>query len=113
MQILRTCLYAAMATGALITQADAQAGNYKLHEINFDMWCQEERHLPADRCDKRLPQDDADYEAYVAKIESYEIPYLQHKNDEDNLNRVILHNDPVDNPTEPSTPQQVNPPPPG
>ena len=112
MQTIRTCLFAATAMAALIARAEAQAGPYKLHEINFDMWCQEERHLPPERCDKRLPQDDADYQAYVAKIENYEIPYLQKKQDQENLNRVIIHNDPIDHPTEPSAPP-VNQPPPG
>jgi hypothetical protein len=111
MKTTRTCVYAAFAMAALIARANAQAGPYNLHEINFDMWCQEERHLPPERCDKRLPQDDADYQAYVAKIESYEIPYLQQKQDEATFNRVIIHNDPIDHPTEPSIPQTSQPPP--
>jgi hypothetical protein len=119
MQISKKWLFAAAALSALVARADAQegaygAGRYPLHEINFDMWCQEERHLPPDRCDKRYPQDDADYRAYVAKIESYEIQYLQRKRDEENLDRVIVHNDPIDHPSEPSAPivNQTNPMPP-
>jgi hypothetical protein len=120
MQISKKCVLAAAAMAALVTRAEAQegaygAGRYPLHEINFDMWCQEDRHLPPDRCDKRLPQDDADYRAYVAKIETYEIQYLQKKQDEENLERVIVHNDPVDHPTETSAPvvnQTSTPPPP-
>ena len=114
-----TLVFAAAAVVALATRADAQegaygAGRYPLHEINFDMWCQEEQHLAPDRCDKRLPQDDAAYQAYVAKIEGYEIQYLQKQRDEENLDRVILHNDPIDHPTEPSAPivNQSTPPPP-
>jgi hypothetical protein len=68
------------------------------------MWCQQHQHLPPGRCDKRLPQDDADFEAYVNKIEKYEIPYLQHRRDEEKLNRSILHYDPIDNPTQPAVP---------
>jgi hypothetical protein len=85
------------------------AAPYPLTEMNFDMWCQEEQHLPPDRCDKRLPEDDAAFQAYVNKIESYEIPYLQQKQHEQTLNRVILHNDPVGAPTRPSQPATEQP----
>jgi hypothetical protein len=61
------------------------------------------------RCDKRLPQDDADFEAFLKKYEKYEIPYLQRRDDSIELNKVILHNDPVDHPTEPSAPQTNQP----
>ena len=47
--------------------------------MNFDLWCQEQAHLPPDRCDKRMPEDEKTFEAYRAKIEQYEIPYLQQK----------------------------------
>jgi hypothetical protein len=92
------------------TRAVAQGEKpYPLHEMNFDMWCQEEKHLPPARCDKRLPADDADFQTYRNAIEKYEIPYLQRRDDEQNLNRVILHNDPVDHPTLPSQPQANQP----
>ncbi len=94
-----------MALLLLATRAEAQAARYPLHEMNFDMWCQEQKHLPPERCDKRLPQDDAEFEAYVGKIETYEIPYLQQREREQNLNRVIVHGDPEDNPTILSQPQ--------
>jgi hypothetical protein len=84
---------------------------YPLHEMNFDIWCQEQKHLPPARCDKRLPADDAEFQAYRNRMENYEIPYLQRRDDEQNLNRVILHNDPVDHPTLPSQPQTDQPPP--
>jgi hypothetical protein len=92
------------------------SARYDVHSINFDMWCQEERQLPAERCDKRLPQDDQAFQAYRAKIEKYEIPHLQNQRQQDDLNRGILHNDPVDHPTQPSQPPiQPTPtaPPPG
>ena len=115
MPTYRACLLAAVAAVTLAAQAKAQdgGGRYALHEINFDMWCQEERHLPPDRCDKRLPQDDADYQAYVSKIESYEVQYLQEQRRDVNLDRTIVHNDPIDHPIQPSAPQvnQVDPPP--
>jgi hypothetical protein len=91
--------------GLVLAGKAAAQQPYPLHEMNFDMWCQEEKHLPPARCDKRLPQDDAEFQDYRATIEKYEIPYLQEKRDEQNLNRVIIHGDPLDNPVRPSTPQ--------
>lgn len=113
MKALRLVLLIGSALPFLAAGVRAQEGPYKLEEINFDMWCQEEQHLPPERCDKRLPQDNAEYEAYVAKIERYEIPYLQRKRDDAEFDRVIIHNDPIDHPTQPSAPQinQVTPPP--
>jgi hypothetical protein len=99
---LLTCLCFALLAA---TSAAAQGRPYRLHEFNFDMWCQQKQHLPPDRCDKRLPRDDADFEAYVNKIEKYEIPYLQHRRDEERFNRSIMHYDPIGNPTQPSVPQ--------
>lgn len=99
---------AGFALAVLATRAGAQAP-YALHEMNFDMWCQEEQHLPPERCDKRLPQDDAAFQAYSNKIENYEIPYLQQKKKEQTVNSVIIHNDPVDHPTLLSQPQADQP----
>ncbi|MGB8366122.1 MAG: hypothetical protein ACLQUZ_16640 [Rhizomicrobium sp.] len=115
MQTIYVSVLAGLALAMIAARAEAQAGTgaepYRLEEMNFDMWCQEERHLPPERCDKRLPADNAEYEAYVAKIEKYEVPYLQRRRDEERFNRVILHNDPVDRPTEPSVPGPNQPPP--
>jgi hypothetical protein len=80
----------------------AQATRYNVQEMNFDMWCQEQQHLPAERCDKRLPEDDAAFNAYRSKIERYEIPYLQQQQKQLQLNSGILHNDPVDRRDQPS-----------
>jgi hypothetical protein len=84
--------------------------------MNFDMWCQEEQQLPPARCDKRLPEDDAAFTAYRDKIERYEIPYLQQQQKQIDINRDILHNDPVDNPNAPTkqspAPTTSTPPPP-
>ena len=73
-------------------------GNYQVKEMNFDLWCQEQAGLPAERCDKRTPQDNAAFEAYRAKVEAYEIPYLQRKASAARLDTDILRNDPVDHP---------------
>lgn len=102
---------AGLALAIFALRAHAQGDKpYPLNEMNFDMWCQEEQHLPPARCDKRLPEDDAAFQAYRNKIEAYEIPFLQRKHDEQTLNREILHNDPVDHPTLPSQPQTGQPP---
>jgi hypothetical protein len=94
---LRLLLTAAFV--AAITPALAQRnGNYQVQEMNFDLWCQEQAGLPAERCDKRNAQDEAAFEAYRAKVEAYEIPYLQKKNEAARLDRDILRADPVDRP---------------
>jgi hypothetical protein len=104
----RIAILGGVAAAALGAGAQAQKP-YPLHDMNFDMWCQEEQHLPPDRCDQRLPADDAAFQSYRATIEKYEIPYLQRRDDDQNLNRVILNNDPIDNPTQPSAPQVQTP----
>ena len=76
----------------------AQTPNYDVKTMNFDLWCQEQQHLDADRCDKRLPGDEKDFEAYRTTIERYEIPYLKEKQNAIALDRNILNKDPVDNP---------------
>jgi hypothetical protein len=105
---------AGFAVALFAARVSAQGEHpYALHEMNFDMWCQEQQHLPPARCDKRLPQDDAAFQAYSNKIENYEIPYLQRRQNDQTLNRTIIHNDPVDHPTLPSQPQTDQPPPSG
>ena len=93
---------------ASFAPAGAQSGHYDVKTINFDLWCQETQHLPPDRCDKRLPQDETDYEAYRDKVEKYEIPYLKGQETGAQLDRTILHADPIDNPVDknPSAQQQ-------
>jgi hypothetical protein len=100
------------AVALFSARAQAQSERYHLEDINFDMWCQEEQHLPPDRCDRRLPGDDAAFAAYVDKIETYEIQNLQRKEKEENLNQVIIHSDPIDHPSEIPGPQVNIPGPP-
>jgi hypothetical protein len=78
--------------------ASAQSERYNVKTMNFDLWCQEQAGLPPDRCDKRLPDDEARFEAYRAKIEKYEIPYLERKDHEQQLDRAVMHADPTQNP---------------
>jgi hypothetical protein len=80
--------------------------NYPVTEMNFDLWCQEQARLPPERCDKRTDADEAAFEAYRAKVEAYEIPYLQQKENAARLDREILRNDPVDNPIQKDTARQ-------
>jgi hypothetical protein len=82
----------------LASGAFAQTGqNYDVKTMNFDMWCQEQAHLPADRCDKRTAEDEKTFEDYRSKIEQYEIPYLQEQQHQLAIHRDIMQNDPVDN----------------
>ena len=86
---------AILMSGAALAQRN---GNYPVTEMNFDLWCQEQAGLPPERCDKRTAEDNAAFEAYRAKVEAYEIPYLQQKANAARMDRDILRNDPVDNP---------------
>ena len=95
---MRSLKFAALA--ALVAlPAHAQYTRYDVKTINFDLWCQEQAKLPPDRCDKRTPEDEKTFEAYRDKIEKYEIPYLQRKQDEQQLNRTIIHDEPLEDPT--------------
>jgi len=106
--VMKRTFLAAAALAALALPAGAQSSRYDVQTINFDLWCQETQHLPPDRCDKRLPADEAAFEDYRAKVEKYEIPYLKGQETGAQLNRTILHDDPVDHPVtqDPSAAQQ-------
>ena len=82
----------------ILTPALAQTNRYDVKTMNFDLWCQEQARLDPDRCDKRLPEDEKQFEVYRAKIEKYEVPYLKRKEDEQLLDQNVLHNDPVGDP---------------
>ena len=84
----------------------AQTGRYDVKTMNFDLWCQEQAGLSPDRCDKRLPDDEARFEAYRAKIEKYEVPFLQEKDKEQQFDRTIMHADPLANPIQKDNTQQ-------
>lgn len=98
-------LASVMPSGSALAQRN---GNYQVTEMNFDLWCQEQAGLPAERCDKRSDVDEAAFEAYRSKVEAYEIPYLQQKDNAARLDRNILRADPVDNPlkNDPAAQQQ-------
>jgi hypothetical protein len=83
---------------AYIIPADAQQPRYDVQGLNFDLWCQEQAKLPPRRCDRRTALDEKAYNAYRDKIDKFEIPYLQEKKQEDQMDRSIMNSDPVDNP---------------
>ena len=62
---IKGLLAAALAApGLLLANSAWSQGNYAVQTMNFDMWCQEQQHLDPDRCDKRTPGDEKDFEAY-------------------------------------------------
>jgi hypothetical protein len=104
---MRFSLVAAALLFAL--PAVAQSTRYDVKTLNFDLWCQETARINPDRCDKRLPDDEKQFEAYRAKIEKYEVPYLLRKEKEQQFDQDVLHNDPVGNPIykDPARQQQL------
>lgn len=99
MNTVRLFSIAAATAAFFASPAVAQGGrNYDVKTMNFDLWCQEQAHLPAARCDKRTPEDEKTFQAYRTQIERYEVPYLQQRQRDLSINRDIMHSDPVDNP---------------
>ena len=91
--------YLLVTAFALAPLAGAQVQpRYDVQTINFDLWCQEQARLPATRCDKRLPEDEQQFETFRATIEKYEISHLQDKERERNFDQNMLHRDPIDEP---------------
>lgn len=104
-------ILALLAMYSGIGSAAAQQGSepWKLQSQNFDMWCQETQRLPPARCDRRSPADDAAFQTFSNKLETYEIENLRGQSRNDEINRDIVHYDPVDHPTEFSAPQTDQP----
>jgi hypothetical protein len=94
---MKTLLLAGVVS-LLALPAPAQTARYDVKTMNFDLWCQETAKLDPDRCDKRTQEDEKAFEVYRAKIEKYELPYLQRKEKEELFDRDVLHADPTDNP---------------
>src|SRR5689334_25137141 len=94
-------LAVACIAAALIAASTASAQpqkRYQVQSLNFYLWCQDTARLPQAQCDQRRPEDVKRFEDYRAIIERYEIPYLQEKESQAQLNRILLHPDPVGNP---------------
>src|ERR1700690_118922 len=98
-RMLMSTLITAAACFAAVGPLAAQPNpNRDIKTMNFDLWCQEEAALPPARCDKRTPEDESAFEAHLAAIERYEIPYRSVQYDQARVNRDIMNNDPIDNP---------------
>lgn len=79
-------------------QTQAQTPYQNVQGSNFDIWCQEHMKFPAARCDKRTPEDEKAYEAYRDKIGDYEETLRLKRQQHEQRDKTILHNDPIDNP---------------
>lgn len=110
MKMARAGWLAGVAVFAFALHAEAQTSRLPLREINFDMWCQEHQHLPPARCDKRLPDDDAAFRAYVDTIEQYETQQLNSQARDRRLGHMIDRADPMDHPAGPAAPPPGTPP---
>lgn len=99
----------AVICGAGSAQAQEASDSMKLEPMNFDMWCQETQKLPPSRCDQRWPADDAAFQTFSNYIETYEIKNLRATERSREIDRDIVHYDPVDRPTEFSAPQTDQP----
>jgi hypothetical protein len=99
----------AIFCGAGSALAQEASDSMKLQPMNFDMWCQETQKLPPSRCDQRRPADDAAFQIFSNYIETYEIRNLRATERTREINRDIVHYDPIDHPTEFSAPQTSQP----
>lgn len=66
--------------------------------MNFDLWCQEEAHLPARQCDQRTAADEKAFDDFRHELDPYEAQQLRQAQRDQWLNRDFLENDPIDNP---------------
>lgn len=99
----------AIFSGIGSASAQRESEPLKLQSLNFDMWCQETQKLPPARCDRRSPADDAAFQTFSNKLETYEIENMRVQTRNDEINREIVHYDPVGRPTEFSVPQTDRP----
>jgi hypothetical protein len=81
--------------------AHARTPYLNVHGSNFDIWCQEHAKLPPARCDRRTPEDEKAYEVYRDKIGDYEETLRLMRQKQEQMDRTMLHNDPIDNPRSP------------
>jgi hypothetical protein len=88
----------ALLIGLVTNGEHAFARDYGLVAMNFDLWCQEEAHLPAHRCDQRTAVDEKAFEDIQREISPYEAQNLRRAEQEMQLERDFLQNDPIDNP---------------
>lgn len=91
-------VHLAMLAVLFSLQARAQTPYQNVRGSNFDIWCQEHMQLPAARCDQRTPQDEKAYEAYRDKIGDYEESLRLKRQKQEQVDKTMLHNDPIDRP---------------
>ena len=97
-RMLMSALIAAAASFPAFEPVTAQPNpSHDSDTKNFYLWCQEQRGLPQERCDKHTPEDESAFEAYRTKIERYEIPRSSAQYNQGRVNRDIMNADPVDN----------------
>jgi hypothetical protein len=99
---MRSLLYGVLCTAVMLPAAAQQnpadkTTRYATQEINFDLWCQETEKLPPERCDRRTPEDEAQFDAYRDAVDKYELKYLKRKQTDQNLSRIVTHADPSPN----------------
>jgi len=109
---LKSAVFGATLSAACLAAygAVAQPQHLKFEPMNFDLWCQEHEHLPPARCDKRLPQDDAAFQAYSNKMEGYETQQLNQTARDRRLDNTLLRSDPSANPAGTPPTQPIPPP---
>jgi hypothetical protein len=95
----RALFFVALLIGTAAGGQSASARDYGLVAMNFDLWCQEEAHLPADRCDQRTASDEKAFEEFQLALGPYEARNLREAQQEQWLDREFLDNDPIDNPS--------------
>ena len=98
----------ALLIGVAAPGEAASARDYGLVAMNFDLWCQEQARLPVHRCDQRTAADEQAFEDFQREIGPYEAQNLRGAQQEQQLERDFMDNDPIDNPEmkDPSAPIQ-------
>ena len=66
---------------------------FNVHNLDFDLWCQQTQRYAADRCTARRPEDVKAFEDYRATVERYEFDYLRQQDREQQV-RTRINRDP-------------------
>jgi hypothetical protein len=93
-----TLFLLALLIGAMVNSGRAVARDYGSVMMNFDLWCQEEAHLPVHRCDQRTVVDENAFENFQHAIGPFETQNLRRAQREQWLKQDFMENDPIDNP---------------
>lgn len=87
-----------LLVGAVVPAGPASARDHALDTMNFDLWCQEEAHLPARQCDQRTAADEQAFEDFQQELDPYKAQQLREAQRDQWLDQDFLENDPIDNP---------------